>query len=179
MYEIEHRAVLLEKQHIELEAKLRLQAKNLGSDDKDVSYYIFPEKLLKVVRNVSKGTGTLSLKLSALGQGSAFRELEIPFPAEHFETMNAVCKEISTPQQVITGTQKRTNFEYQGVEIALKWSEDWGYHVELEKVVDSLSDKEMADTAIFEVAAHFSITLMSEEEVAEFARTVREKNKAT
>lgn len=179
MYEIEHRAILSKQQYENLKVLLSTQAKSLGSDDKDVSYYIFPEKLLKVVRNISKGTGVLSLKLNALGQGSAFKEFEVVFPIEQFDVMNTICGEVSTPQQIIVGTQKRSNFEYQGVEIALKWSEDWGYHVELEKLISNLADKDAADAAIVKVAKHFSITLMSEEEVAAFARSVKEKNKAT
>ncbi len=63
MYEIEHRVVLTEEAYKILTAKLEKGAVLLGSDDKEVSYYIFPDKLLKVVRNVSKGTAKLSLSL--------------------------------------------------------------------------------------------------------------------
>lgn len=175
MYEIEHRAVISEEKYEDLKVALDDQAKSLGEDDKEVAYYIFPNRLLKVVRNISKGTGVLSLKLTALGQGSAFKELEIPFPVEDFDTMNSICKEISVPEQVIVGTQKRSNYEYHGVEIALKWSEDWGYHVEFERLISDLAGKDAADAEILEVAKHFSITVMSEEEVASFARAVRER----
>lgn len=177
MYEIEHRAVLTETTYKELAEELAQKATLLGSDDKEVSYYIFPDKLLKVVRNISKGTGKLSLKLNALGAGSSFQELEVPFPEESFETMKSICDKISTPDQVIGGTQKRTNYEYRGVEIALKWSEDWGYHVEFEIIIPDLSGKEAADMHIAEVAKALSVPLMTEEEVAAFSAKVRTRKR--
>jgi adenylate cyclase class IV len=179
MYEIEHRAVLSEEQYNELAEKLTHEATLLGSDDKEVSYYIFPDKLLKVVRNISKGTAKLSLKLNALGAGSSFQEFEIPFPEESFETMKNICDSISAPDQVISGTQKRTNYEYLGVEIALKWSEDWGYHVEFEIMVFDLSEKETADARIEKVAQDLSVSLMTDEEVKIFSDRVRTKKKGT
>lgn len=177
MYEIEHRAVLTEAAYKELSEKLTREAKLLGSDDKAVSYYIFPDKLLKVVRNISKGTAKISLKLTALGTGSSFQEFEVPFPEESFETMKNICESISAPDQVISGTQKRTNYEFQGVEIALKWSEDWGYHAEFEIMVSDLSEKESADARIREAATTLSVPLMTEEEVAAFSAEVRTKKK--
>ena len=175
MYEIEHRAVLTGEAYKELAEKLEREATLLGSDDKEVSYYIFPDKLLKVVRNVSKGTAKLSLKLTALGAGSSFREFEVPFPEDSFETMKSICENVSTPDQVISGTQKRTNYDYQGVEIALKWSEDWGYHVEFEIMIPDLSEEEAADARIHTVAAELSVPLMTEEEVGAFSALVRAK----
>ncbi len=177
MYEIEHRALLTEESYKELAEKLARNATLLGTDDKEVSYYIFPDKLLKVMRNISKGTGKLSLKLNVLGAGSSFQEFEVPFPEDSFETMKNICDSISTPDQVISGTQQRTNYKYQGVEIALKWSEDWGYHVEFEIMISDLGEKETADAHIREVAKTLSVSLMTEEEVAAFSAEVRSRKK--
>lgn len=177
MYEIEHRAVLTEDAYKQLAERLTNEATLLGADDKEISYYIFPDKLLKVVRNISKDTAKLSLKLTALGAGSSFKEFEVPFPEDSFETMKSICESISTPDQVISGTQKRTNYEFQGVEIALKWSEDWGYHAEFEIMISDSSEKEAADVRIHEVAKTLSVPLMTEEEVAAFSAEVRAKKK--
>jgi adenylate cyclase class IV len=179
MYEIEHRAVLTEDAYKRLTEELEREAASLGSDDKEVSYYIFADKLLKVMRNVSKGTGRLSLKLNTLGAGSSFQEFEVEFPEDSFETMKSICSNICTPDQVISGTQRRTDYEYKGVEIALKWSEDWGYHVEFEVMVPSLDEKEAADARIMEVAKSLSVSLMTEEEVGVFSANVRAKRKSS
>ncbi|OGG78299.1 hypothetical protein A3A36_03045 [Candidatus Kaiserbacteria bacterium RIFCSPLOWO2_01_FULL_52_12b] len=177
MYEIEHRALLTDESYKTLADKLAHEATLLGTDDKEISYYIFPDKLLKVARNISKGTGKLSLKLNTLGAGSSFQEFEVLFPEDSFETMKSICERISTPDQVISGTQKRTDYKYKEVEIALKWSEDWGYHVEFEIMIPDLSGKDAADTHIAEVAKALSVTLMTEEEVGAFLAEVRSKKK--
>lgn len=179
MYEIEHRALLTEESYKTLSDRLANEATLLGTDDKEVSYYIFHDKLLKVVRNISKGTGKLSLKLNTLGAGSSFQEFEVPFPEDSFETMKSICTSISSPEQVITGTQKRTNYEYRGVEIALKWSEDWGYHAEFEIMINDLSEKEAADILITEIAKALSISLMTEEEVGAFSAKVRSRKNSS
>ena len=178
MYEIEHRALLTEESYKTLNEILARESTLFGTDDKEVSYYIFPDKLLKVVRNISLGTAKLSLKLNALGEGSSFQEFEVPFPEASFETMKNIVSSISTPDQVISGTQKRTNYEYKGVEIALKWSEDWGYHAEFEIMISDLAEKEVADKKIHETAKELSVRLMSEEEVKTFSAKVRAKQKS-
>jgi adenylate cyclase class IV len=179
MYEIEHRALLNEDSYRVLEQTLNKTARLLGKDDKEVSYYIFPDKLLKVVHNISAGNAKLSLKMNVLGSGSSFQELEVPFPEASFETMKTICNTISVPKQVIHGTQKRTNYLFQGVEIALKWSEDWGYHAELEIMISDPSEKETADASIRKVAAALSVPLMTDEEVAAFSARVQAKRKAS
>lgn len=95
------------------------------------------------------------------------------------EIMKSICGNVSTPDQVISGTQKRTNYEYQGVEVALKWSEDWGYHVEFEIMIPGLSERESADARIHEAAVALSVPLMTEEEVAAFSAAVRAKKKTS
>jgi adenylate cyclase class IV len=177
MYEIEQRAVLNKDSYEVLRKALEARATNLGSDDKKVSYYIFSDKLLKIVHNVSKQSAKISLKLNTLGNGSLFEELEVSFDEDSLEKMKRICSAVSNPLQIIDGTQKRTNFAYEGVEIALKWSEDWGYHVEFEILIQDLTKKEAADLQIEKIAKEFSITLMTEKEVADFSANVRAKNK--
>ncbi|HWU24614.1 MAG TPA: hypothetical protein VN086_02580, partial [Candidatus Paceibacterota bacterium] len=106
-----------------------------------------------------------------------FEEIETSFPPESFDAVRRICDEISSPSQVIVGTQKRTNFIYKGVEIALKWSEDWSYHAEFEIMINNLSEKESADAQIQAVAKELSVPLMTEEEVAEFTAKVRANRK--
>lgn len=177
MYEIEHRALLTEEKYKTLQTKLSETAECLGEDDKEVAYFIFPGKLLKVVRNTSRGSAKLSLKLSALGEGSSFQEVEIAFEESGFDAMKELCKAVSAPDQIIEGTQKRTNYLLDGVEIALKWSEDWGFHAEFEIMVTSLSEKEEADAKIYTVAESLGITLMTNEEVKEFLEKVKSAKK--
>jgi adenylate cyclase class IV len=177
MYEIEHRTLLTQDEYNALKERLLEKGVMLGEDNKEVSYYIYSDKLLKIVHNISKKTAKISLKLNALGSGSSFKELEVEFPEESTELMNEICGHISGADQVIQGTQQRTNFKYQNVDIALKWSEDWSYHAEFEMMISDLAEKEAADNHIKSVAESLGVTLMTEEEVAVFITKVREAKK--
>lgn len=65
----------------------------------------------------------------------------------------------------------RHNFRLDGVEIAVKWSEAWGYHAEFELLLDdgaSDAARDEAQAKITDVAASLGVTLMSEQELADF-----------
>ena len=73
------------------------------------------------------------------------------------------------------GPQKRINYLYQDCEIALKFSDAWGYHLEIEQVVDSLDKKSVVEAQIRTVSAELGISLMTEEELKEFTRKAESK----
>lgn len=68
------------------------------------------------------------------------------------------------------GPQKRTNYRYKNCEIALKYSDAWGYHMEIEQVIDSEDKKIEAEAQIRRVANELDVKLMTEEELKEFTR---------
>jgi adenylate cyclase class IV len=75
--------------------------------------------------------------------------------------------------------QSRHNFEYKGVEIALKFSQMWGYHAELEIVIDDESKKAEADEEIMAVARELGIVLMTQEELKSFINAKEAEIKAS
>jgi adenylate cyclase class IV len=154
------------------------QAKDLGEDDKDVYFFLLPAKLLKTVNNISQKSAKIVLKLNKIGQGSDFEEIEIPIKQEDFDKATRVFSELKIADSM-RSFQKRHNYLYKGVELALKWSEDWGYHLELEVVVNDLSEKENAENIIFSVAKELCVELMTDEELRNFtaAAEARCKNK--
>ena len=76
--EVEMRSVFDKNTYDRLKKFFIKSAKNLGEDDKDVYFFLLPDKLLKVVSNISKKTAKIVLKLNRIGQGSTFDENEIP-----------------------------------------------------------------------------------------------------
>ncbi len=175
MFEIEFRAKFNKERFDELKKYLDAHAKNLGDDDKDCYYYIFSDKLLKLVHNTSQKTAKISLKLNRIGEGAMFPEIEAYFPQEEFDTMHRLIDALGLPAKVMYGPQKRVNYEYRGCEIALKWSDAWGYHMEIEQVVTSPEERENAEKQIREVADELGIALMSEEELKRFTREAESK----
>ena len=59
MFEIEFRSVFDEKKYNELKSFLETKAESSEEDDKDCYYYIFKDKLVKLVNNISKGSAKI------------------------------------------------------------------------------------------------------------------------
>ncbi|MEK7094380.1 MAG: hypothetical protein AAB903_03530 [Patescibacteria group bacterium] len=175
MFEVEFRSKFNEETYHRVKEYLDQHAQILGEDDKDAYYYIFTDKLLKVVHNVSKKTAKISLKLNRIGEGSVFPEIEFYFPEQEFQTACELFKLLNLPAKVMYGPQKRINYLYQDCEIALKFSDAWGYHLEIEQVVDSLDKKSVVEAQIRTVSAELGISLMTEEELKEFTRKAESK----
>ncbi len=174
--EIEHRTRFDEEKYNELQKFLDASAKDLGQDDKDVYFFLFPDKLVKTVNNVSKKTAKIALKLNKIGKGSDFEEIEIPI---HQEDFNNATKLFITLEmgEYMHSYQKRHNYLYKDVELALKWSGDWGYHLELEVVVNDVTKKEDAEKKIFAIADELGVKIMTDQELLEFTQAAEAEYK--
>jgi hypothetical protein len=64
--EIELRARFDQDKHNELLGYLHKHAEDLGTNNKHLFFYVLPDKLLKVVENLSAGTAKISLKTSKI-----------------------------------------------------------------------------------------------------------------
>ena len=175
--EIELRSVFDEKKHNELKDFLDKNAEDLGEDDKDVYFFLLPDKITKATHNVSKKTAKIVIKLNRIGRGTSdFEEIEIPINPSDFD--KAVKLFSALPfDQIQNSYQKRHNYLFEGVEIALKWTESWGYHMELEIVVDDKAKREDAESKIRKVAERLGVQIMSEEELKDFTQKIDENYK--
>ena len=175
--EIELRSVFDEKKYNELKDFLDKSAQDLGEDDKDVYFFLLPDKITKVTHNVSKKTAKIVIKLNRIGRGSSdFEEIEIPINPADFD--KAVKLFSALPfDQIQNSYQKRHNYLLEGVEIALKWTESWGYHMELEIVIDDKSKKEEAEDSIRKVAEKLDVQIMSGDELKGFTQKIDENYK--
>ncbi len=174
MIEIEKRALLTEEKYNETLAFLVSNGEDLGADDKDVVYYIYDDKLLKLVHNMSKGNAKVSLKMNKLGDAVAVEEYEIPFEQDKFTEMKMIFGAIVSPKQIIEGKQLRRNFSYKGCEIAMKWSKDYGYHIEIEIVTEDKDKVEVFEATLDTVLLELGIIAMSNDEIKEYQRKVEE-----
>jgi predicted adenylyl cyclase CyaB len=174
--EIEHRARFEEGKYNELQKFLGASAEDLGQDDKDVYFFLFPDKLVKTVNNVSKKTAKIVLKLNKIGKGSDFEEIEIPIHQEDFDKATKLFITLETGEYM-RSYQKRHNYLYRDIELALKWSEDWGHHLELEVVVNDISKKEDAEKKIFALAEELGVKIMTNQELLEFTQVAEAEYK--
>jgi len=181
--EIELRAMFGKGKFISLKNYLDKNAEYLGQDDKDVYFYIFPDKLLKVTDNISNKSAKLTLKLNRIGQGTNFEEIEFPIQREYVKKAVKIFNSLRMTDNIIHSFQTRYNYRYKGVDLALKYSPEWKYHLELEILIENESQKEDAEKRIYEVAKELDVRIMTEEELKEFVKKVeaekRKENKFT
>jgi hypothetical protein len=120
--EVEFRARFPKKKYDVLVRFLRKHAKDLGADDKRVWFFVMPDKLLKVTHNISSRSGKITLKLTKIGLGSHFKEIE--FPIAENSILSAVDLFMGLGHAYLfEPTILRHNYLYKGVEVALKYSD--------------------------------------------------------
>jgi adenylate cyclase class IV len=179
--EIEMRARFDAATHDRLIAYLEQHGEDLGGDDKHIYFYVLPDKLLKVVDNLTAGTAKISLKGSKIGQGAAFPELELPIRREDAGLAVRIFNALGLEGSMHDAFNRRRNFRYRGVEIAVKWSQAWGHHAEFEVLLDDMptaAQQAEAVERIRSVAEEVGVRLMSEQELAEFVRAFEEAQAA-
>lgn len=169
--EIEMRARFPKESHDQLVARLNADGEDLGNDDKHIYFYVLPDQLLKVTDNTAAGTAKITLKGSKIGQGSAFAETEFAISPADVSAAVKVFNSLGFEPAMHEAFNFRHNYRFDGVEIAVKWSEAWGYHAEFELLLDDGASDAARDEAaakIMDVAAELGITLMTEQELADF-----------
>lgn len=167
--EVELRSIFDESKYKELEEFLTKNAKDLGEDDKDVYFFILPDKLIKAVDNISKNTAKIVLKLNKIGEGSGFEEIEIPIQRESVEKAVKLFMSLGL-NEIQRSFQKRHNYQYKEAEIALKYSETWGYHLELELLVESKDKVSEAEKKLHSLAEELGVKVMTDQELRDFTQ---------
>ncbi|MEX0918400.1 MAG: CYTH domain-containing protein [Candidatus Paceibacterota bacterium] len=174
--EIELRAMFDEEKFNSLKDFLDKNAEYLGPDDKYVHFYILSDKLLKVTDNISRNSAKLTLKLNRIGQGSDFEEIEFPIQRNNVKEAVKMFDSLKITNQVMRSFQTRYNYIFKEVELALKYSLVWKYHLELEIIIEDKLQKKEAEKKIHDVAKELGVKIMPEEELLEFVKKVEEEN---
>ncbi|MFE2496872.1 hypothetical protein [Streptomyces scopuliridis] len=169
--EIEMRARFTKEAHDQLIVRLEADGEDLGRDDKHIYFYVLPDQLLKVTDNTAAGTAKITLKGSRIGQGAAFAESEFTIAPADVPTAVKVFNALGFETAMHEAFNFRRNFRFGDVEIAVKWSEAWGYHAEFEVLLDDAASDAARDEAtakITDVATELGVALMTEQELADF-----------
>ena len=162
--EIEYRSLITEEDFLRLKKFLGEHAQNLGDDNKDTYFYVWPDKVIKVVDNKTTGKAKIVLKPGRIHTQSHFHESELTLIPAEISTAKQFCENLE-PEKIMQAYQFRTNYEYKGVEIAVKYTQSFGFHVELEILVDDENKKEEAGERIRLVAEELGIRLLSAEDL--------------
>lgn len=137
-YEYEERYLLTEEQFLEIEKTLRAQATNAVLDNKKSYFFVLPDVNVSIASSPKKTV--LKYKGGQIGKGNGFKEYEIGLDPAAFDDAIELFESLLglKPQY---SEQFRINFLLEdGVEAALKYTQSWGFHLELEKVYTSTED---------------------------------------
>lgn len=172
--EVELRGQMSEEKFNEVKKTLSEVSEKSWEDDRDAAFFVIPNVNLKVSKYVSKDKAKIVFK-NAHESAKSAEEIEIPIQGFDYEKAIRIFEELGFNKYNRT-EQKRTNYIYKGIEIAIKWSKDWSYHFEMEKVVERESEVEQAQNDLEQLAKELSLTPMSEDEIKTLIENINKNN---
>src|SRR5947209_8060207 len=133
--EVEVRGLLAESEFHRVEKYLKEHSRKNWEDNRETTFFLIPNTNLKITKNISIGKAKIAYKGGTIDNIS---NIEIEFPIDIEEVSKAVnlFKNLGFTK-IIESNQRRTNYEYKNVEIAMKHSEEWGLHFEMEVIVEN------------------------------------------
>ncbi|MCX6738555.1 MAG: hypothetical protein NT098_00695 [Candidatus Parcubacteria bacterium] len=165
-YEYEERAFLTEEDFFKVKKVLESMAVSIKLDNKVSYFFVLPEQNLSVAKSEEKCI--IKYKHGAIGAGNGFTEYEIPVDGQY-------CDQIVSMFSLLFGIKPQTSEQFRinyvlpnGVEIALKYTQTWGFHLELEKTYSNEEDKSLAKKEVEETADELKIHRITDAEMKEF-----------
>jgi len=168
--EVEIRGFLNKNKYKKLISFLDKHSRVKDIDHRETVFFIIPKKTLKVTKQISKNSAKIALKVGEIGRNIQ-EEYEVSIDPQDFDLMVNLFKKLGFTQVQYT-LQKRNNYRYKNYEIAVKWSKDWGYHFEIEKVIQDPALAEETKRELNQFARKLGLKTMSEREFSEFAAKV-------
>jgi adenylate cyclase class IV len=140
-------------------------------DDKKTVFYDFTNGILKISENCVDGATILSLKLGNEIEQN-LNEFEVRFQNYSMQHLRAILSNLGYKERT-TVDQLRTNYKLEdGIALSLKFTEDWGYHFEIEELVKSRQQVPQAKIKLNQKCKALGIIPMSESELRTFLASI-------
>ncbi len=163
--EVEKKAIVTEDELEQVRAKLaQIGAEDLGPNDTESFFYLHDDYQLKVQVRLSKGDAKIAWKSGGFNGAEAREEIELPFPVEQGENAHKLMDRLLPKLKKVRTEQKRHDYKLGDIELALKWSEQWKFHIELDTEVQTDGQVAAALTKLNGLAEELGIHLMTEAE---------------
>jgi len=184
-YEYEERAFLDENDFLKVKAQLDGISLKISSDNKVSYFFVLPDKNVSIA--VSPYKTVVKYKGGQLGNGgNGFEEHEFAIkPDELPESIDLFTSLLNL--EPLKSEQFRINYILPGsIEVALKYTQTWGFHIEVEKLYkadDSEKnevEKIQAKDEIDNVGNMLGIKYITDEEMKQFVDDIKaEKSKGS
>lgn len=161
--EVEIRGLLNNQEYKDLIDFLDKNGTNKELDNRNTVFFIIPGKTLKVSQQIDKNITKIALKMGDIVKDDAQTEYEIFFTLEQYDIAVNIFKNLGFNDIQIT-TQKRVNYMYKGASFSIKWSKDWGYHFEIDTVINEEQSIDDTKKKLLKLARSLNLSIMNEEE---------------
>ena len=148
---------------------MALGGSDLGENNTNTVFFVSDESRVKVQHNTSKNTAKIAWKSGGGLDGvSARQEIELEIDPSRYENAVELLTAMLASSSKISSNQTRHDYRLGDVSIAVKHSEDYGYHVEFDLNVESEDETGGAEAEIFVTAERLNIRVLSASEEEEF-----------
>lgn len=161
--EVEVRGVLTKNQFLKVKDFLDKNSQTKEFDNKNTYFFIIPGFILKVTDEISKKDAKITLKIGNETL-NILKEYEIKIPKDSVENAVTIFKELGF-NKVNYVRQTRTNYTYKQKVISLKYTPDWGYHFEIETMVKTEIEGEIAKKDLLKLCNELNITAMTADQI--------------
>lgn len=171
MRELELRGKLTENEYRAASKALSLNSKPL-ENNKMSQFFVFTNGILKVSLHESLGKTVLSLKIGD-ESSNELHEYEVKLGGdEDFDKCVDLIEALGYRKRELV-RQQRVDYELGDVVISLKYTEDWGYHFEAEKLISDTASAPEARSELEAVCDLYGLKYMSPNELATFLESIK------
>ena len=163
--EVEKRSIVTRKKYEGMRDQLlALGAEDLGRKDTETIFYVTDTAQLKVQSSSPQNEAKIAWKSGGLDGASAREEIEVRINFDDIASAEALIDRLMRGAKKVPTSQKRHDYRIGELTVAVKYSEHWGYHIEIDEVVED--DKQVAGALqhIQQLADKLGVTLLTSAE---------------
>jgi len=138
--EVELRGMLTSDEFKRVQKYLESKSTSCQADNKTTYFFVTHGVILKVTDEYSNNKAKITIKAGD-ETISILKEYEIGIPRSSVEDAVFLFKSLGY-SKINHIKQVRINYSYKFAEIALKHTPDWGFHFEIEAVIEAVTDAE-------------------------------------
>ena len=173
--EIELRGLLNKSSYQSLKNRLDVEADFLEDDNRETYFFVIPGINFKISNCISQNKAKIALK-DGKESNSVNEEIEIQIMPEELENAKKIFNRLGFTKMNLS-KQIRRNYTVRGINISLKWSQDWGYHFEIDSTISSSKNLQSRKQELENFAKELGLTTLSNEEMQHISEKINTKHK--
>lgn len=173
MIEVERRALIDETTYNSIgNSIIMLGGVDEGLNSTTSTFYLKKNNWqMKVQHLKSKNKAKIAWKSGGLDGAVARQEIEINIDTKDIQNANDLIAMLSPDSDIFITQQDRHDYSLGDLNIAVKYSHDWRYHIEIDILVDDKSQINSSLEKIDDLAIKLDVTLLTPEEEKTFVES--------